>query len=533
MGVNIFAINGFNDIQFNIQSSLPSTIIHCDDTNTPNINFDYSCPISSTSNPPYMQCINDTTTCNHPIISPSISPSTAPSISPTIKDETTINPTYSSIATTKLTTSTPTNNPSTNPITSNPSYQPSTSPTSEPTISPTVQLTISPTIEPTYLPTILPSDLPTYFPTILPSSDIPTLTTTQSNDITTSTRLSKDVYKNDTNVIIIKTITNNGDNDSIDHTKSIAINLTNLMYVIVGTVLVCCFICAICLLFNILSARFKLKNTKLHKWSLSSHFKTNKDITNNTNTNTNTNNDEYKLRRNSNSSSDIHSDIDIDIPPIHTQTQSQNCERDNTLSTTNCMNMAKSRSNVAGNTGIPLPQTSITLTVSPSRDGYQYYTHNSVQYQYHRYPNPLLPGIKEEDCDDAFSRSVTMPDVNKIYDPNEATTTNEDIYEGTMPTIDDHDSSREITVNIKCDSGDTPSTKLTRNRRHWIDNRAPRGKEQIVPMFSDKNSETMLSQEQIDDDMNEEFGLRLANCVNVDKLLSDQVIYDIKMENKL
>ena len=112
------------------------------------------------------------------------------------------------------------------------------------------------------------------------------------------------------NVIIIKSIKNNGDSN-VDHTQSITMNLTDLMYVIVGTVLVCCFICAICLLFNVLSARFKFKDGKLHKWSLSSHFKSRNVINIDSKSNT-VDNDPYnlrdtastfKLRRNSNSSS--------------------------------------------------------------------------------------------------------------------------------------------------------------------------------------------------------------------------------------
>eukprot|EP00486_Rosalina_sp_Unknown_P001609 CAMPEP_0201566016 /NCGR_PEP_ID=MMETSP0190_2-20130828/5508_1 /ASSEMBLY_ACC=CAM_ASM_000263 /TAXON_ID=37353 /ORGANISM="Rosalina sp." /LENGTH=618 /DNA_ID=CAMNT_0047984173 /DNA_START=30 /DNA_END=1886 /DNA_ORIENTATION=+ len=486
MGVNIFAINGFSDIQFNIQSSLPSTTIHCDNTDTPSIDFDYSCVISST--PPFTQCINDPNTCNTPTIQPSNSPSMEPTVIPT------------SSPTAKLITLTPTNSP-----------------------------TMSPSDEPTGSPMDTPTDVPSMSPSSAPTSDSDSMTSTDSEytnsenyNYLSSTPTNRNDRENDTNVVIIKTI-NNSDKDNIDHTKSITINLTNLMYIIVGTVLICCFICAICLLFNILSTRLKFKNGKLHKWSLSNHIRARENTdTDTTDTNTKTNTDTndpynlnniastFKLRRNSNSSSELHSDT----PILPTTTNAEEEDREYQHYTQNEViidydNGTHKMSMVAQpRTSPALPYVTNTNSMGAiaGKDGYI----DNREYKYEYRTNPVLPGIREEpteicvhDNDDAISQSFTMPDVNPIQDREE-----EEEEDG-------------VTITVELDGTETQQ----RNRNYWIDNRAPKGMEQIVPMFSDKASE-------FDDthSNDEQFSMRLANSVNVNKLLSDQIINDMKTD---
>merc|ERR1712228_446464 len=82
----VYAINGFNDVQFNIQSSLPSTTILCSSTAS---DFDQSCTVTPTW--PHNQCIDDQLSCNpthapteFPTISPTQKPSTFPTKSPSL-----------------------------------------------------------------------------------------------------------------------------------------------------------------------------------------------------------------------------------------------------------------------------------------------------------------------------------------------------------------------------------------------------------------------------------------------------------------
>eukprot|EP01084_Bolivina_argentea_P317928 551264_1 len=114
----VYAINGFNDVHFDIRGSLPATTIHC------NTNFDETCIISPTF--PHSNCLNNNLICN-PTLSPTIFPTNIPTKTPTIN------------------------------------------PTLTPTISPTFKPTNNPTITPTFIPTNIPSNMPSIIPTKMPS----------------------------------------------------------------------------------------------------------------------------------------------------------------------------------------------------------------------------------------------------------------------------------------------------------------------------------------------------------------------------
>ena len=150
----VYAINGFDDVQFNIQSILPSTTILCSSTAS---EFDESCTVSPTF--PHNQCIDDPLSCNPtnpPTQTPSTFPTKIPSVSPT--NHPTSNPsTPPTVLPSKMPsvfpTATPTNDPTSYP-TKNPSKSPSNFPTKRPSNEPSVVPTIHPTITPSKEPTV-------------------------------------------------------------------------------------------------------------------------------------------------------------------------------------------------------------------------------------------------------------------------------------------------------------------------------------------------------------------------------------------
>ena len=269
--MSIYTLNGFDDIKLNINSLL-STRIYCDDETSPEIDFDDSCVISPIF--PHRSCINDTTTCNGHYIETTLNPTIEPTANPITTPVPTVNP---SITNTNLISLTPTNNPiitiqpTTGSTTNDPSVIPTANPTNELTISPTLSLSSRPTVRPK-------------FESLMTSTEYKTFT----NVASTTTIKQNGKYSNDTI-----------SNDNVN-SKAIVINLTNLMYIIVGTVFVCCMVCGLCLLFNLLSTRIEIKNIEvIDKYDFNDKYNVN-----------DTNCSTFQLRRNSNSSSQIHSESD-------------------------------------------------------------------------------------------------------------------------------------------------------------------------------------------------------------------------------
>eukprot|EP01083_Nonionella_stella_P203923 743754_1 len=285
----IYAVNGFNDVHFDVFTSLPSTSIHCSSDITTST-FDTSCVVSPTF--PHTECINNVTECYPEILT---------AIPTSIPTKPTANP---SISPTFISTESPTIEPSIEP-----SIFPTFIPTIVPTLIPTQsQIDVTTTEIPTYFPTIVPTqasidvtttksptDFPTIIPTIIPTI-APTLTLTSSNptkspsqtptihvEQTTSNRpttLTRRPIRTRYHSLMTTTPVIDRIRDTIEYQndtnedttaskiKPITINLTNLLYVVAGIVVTCCVVCGFCFIKNnVYSHQSDQQSESKTKWS--------------------------------------------------------------------------------------------------------------------------------------------------------------------------------------------------------------------------------------------------------------------------